>query len=107
MEADAQALATRQDLKDAIEPLKNAIEPLTQDLAMLRTEMSHQYDDLKESIRDVQTELLKAFYNYGQTNDLKMKDLENADFSFRQRLSVAEARITELERRINTPPPSN
>ena len=31
---------------------------------MLRAELGHSFDDLKESFRDAQTELLKAFYNY-------------------------------------------
>jgi len=50
--------------------MDNGHEPATKaDLTELRTELEqlraeshHAYDDLKETMRDVQTELLKAFY---------------------------------------------
>jgi hypothetical protein len=67
--------------------------------------MQHQYDDLKETLRDVQTELLKAFYNFAQSVELKLKDGEVADFLTKQRMTVIETRQTEMERRLNTPPP--
>jgi hypothetical protein len=38
-----------------------------QDIQMLRSEFQHGFDELKETVRDAQTELLKAFYNYAQT----------------------------------------
>lgn len=60
---DATAPATKRDLADARAELKADIAETS---AMLRAEMHHQYDDLKETIRDVQTEMLKAFYNYAQ-----------------------------------------
>ena len=78
---------------------------LAQDVVQLRTEMQHQYDDLKETLRDVQTELLKAFYNFAQSVELKLKDGEVADFLTKQRMTVIETRQTEMERRLNTPPP--
>ena len=37
------------------------------DVAQLRSEMQHQFDELKETMRDVRTEILKAFYGYTQT----------------------------------------
>ena len=36
------------------------------DIAEIRTEMGAMEERLIEAFRDVQTELLKAFYNYGQ-----------------------------------------
>src|SRR5258708_1203183 len=75
-----------------------------ENLAMLRSEMQHLHDDVIETMRDVQTELLKAFYNYAQTTDIKLKDGEAADFMARQRLTAAESRITEIEKRLNMPP---
>ena len=42
--------------------MENGHEPATkQDIVMLRSEMQHAFDDLKETFRDTQTELLKAF----------------------------------------------
>jgi hypothetical protein len=52
----------------------------------------------------VQTELLKAFYSFAQSTEVKLKDSEVADFMLRQRLTVAESRITEIEKRLNMPP---
>jgi len=37
------------------------------DVAQLRSEMQRQFDELRETMRDVQTEILKAFYGYTQT----------------------------------------
>jgi len=50
---DLNAPATKGDLQGGVE--------------QLRSEMNHQYDDLKETLRDVQTEILRAFYGYTQT----------------------------------------
>jgi hypothetical protein len=54
--------ATKQDLAELKSDLK-------QEIGMLRSEMQHTSDDLKEAFRDGQTELLKAFYNYSRNND--------------------------------------
>jgi len=35
-----------------------------QDIEQLRSEFGHGFDDLKETMRDVQTEILKAFNGY-------------------------------------------
>jgi hypothetical protein len=39
----------------------------------LRSEFQHGFDDLKETLRDVQTELLKAFYAFAQSTDAKLR----------------------------------
>jgi len=59
---------------------------------------------LTEAFRDVQTELLKAFYSFASTTDAKLKDAETSDIALRQRLSVLETRMTEVEKRLNFPP---
>ena len=89
--------ATRQD----IEQLR--IET-RQDIEQLRSEFHHGFDDLKEAMRDVQTELLKAFYGYTQTTDVKLKEAETSDIGLRQRLTVVEERLLEVEKRLNFPP---
>jgi hypothetical protein len=77
---------------------------LRQDVEQSRSEFNHGFDDLRETLRDVQTELLKAFYSFAQSTEVKLKDSEVADFMLRQRLTVAESRITEIEKRLNMPP---
>jgi hypothetical protein len=54
---DANAAATKGDLHSAVE--------------QLRSEMQHQFDELKETMRDSQTEILKAFY---ATHRLRMRN---------------------------------
>jgi uncharacterized protein YicC (UPF0701 family) len=87
---DLNAPATKGDLQGAVE--------------QLRSEMNHQYDDLKETLRDVQTEILRAFYGYTQTTDAKLKEGEQSDIALRQRLTAVESRILEVEKRLNMPP---
>lgn len=77
---------------------------LKQDIEQLRSEFQHGFDELKETMRDGQTELLKAFYSFAQSTEVKLKDTEVAEFMLRQRLSVVESRITEIEKRLNMPP---
>jgi hypothetical protein len=87
---DSNAPVTKADLQGAIE--------------QLRSEMQHQYDDLKETMRDVQTEILRAFYGYTQTTDAKLKESEQSDVALRQRLTAVESRVLEVEKRLNMPP---
>jgi hypothetical protein len=52
--------------------MENGHEPATKaDLTQLgdqlRSEFQHGFDDLKETLRDVQTELLRAFYSFAQS----------------------------------------
>ena len=45
--------------------MENGREPASkQDIEQLRSEFHHEFDELKETIRDVQTEILRAFYGY-------------------------------------------
>jgi chromosome segregation ATPase len=87
---DLNVPATKGDLQGAVE--------------QLRSEMQHQFDELKETLRDSQTEVLKAFYGYTQTTDAKLKETEQSDIALRQRLNAVESRILEVEKRLNMPP---
>ena len=77
---------------------------LMQQGEQLRSEFQHGFDDLKEAMRDGQTEILRAFYSYAQSADAKMKETEIADMMLRQRLTAVESRLTEVEKRLNLPP---
>lgn len=79
--------------------------PVTkQDLQQFRSEFQHGFDDLKKTVRDVETELLKAFYAFAQSTDAKLKESEISDMLLRQRLTAVEFRLTEVEKRLNLPP---
>jgi hypothetical protein len=58
MDNDRNAPATKGDIAD-----------VKQEIAMVRSEMQHSFDHLTETMRDGQTELLKAFYGYTQSNN--------------------------------------
>ena len=88
MDNDRSAPATKGDVQD------------------LRTELKAMEDRLVEAFRDGQTELLKAFYNYAQTNDERAASTEAESASLKKRLAIAESRITDIERRLNWPPPT-
>lgn len=111
--------ATKQDIGELRTELKQDVgelrAELKQDIGELRTELrqtaeqlhsefQHGFDDLKETVRDLQTELLKAFYSFAQSTDAKLKDTENSDIALRQRLTAVEFRVTEIEKRMNLPP---
>jgi hypothetical protein len=49
---------------------------LKENVAMLRSELQHGFDDLKETLRDTQTELLKAFYSFTTTNQQRLTQVE-------------------------------
>jgi hypothetical protein len=68
------APATKQDLVE----VRQGIAELKQELAMNRSESQHMYDDLTETVRDNQTELLRAFYNIANTHNTRLSDLEGA-----------------------------
>ncbi|MGD0001887.1 MAG: hypothetical protein ABSE21_17450 [Bryobacteraceae bacterium] len=78
------------------------------DLETLRSELHDHMTELRsgltEQMRDVQTELLRAFYSYAQSADTKLKEGEIADFTIRQRVTTVESRLTEIEKRLNLPP---
>ena len=97
---DLNAPATKGDLQQ----LRSESGQLRTEFEQLRSEMSHQFDDLKEAFRDGQTEILKAFYGYTQTTDAKLKESDQADYALRQRLTVVESRLLEVEKRLNMPP---
>ncbi len=101
---DLNAPATKGDLQQLRSEFGELRSETQQQFEQLRSEMSHQFDDLKEAFRDGQTEILKAFYGYTQTTDAKLKESDQADYALRQRLTVVESRLLEVEKRLNMPP---
>jgi len=65
---DEHTPATKADLAELQAQLRAEIKEGSE---QTRAEFHHEFDDLKELIRDSQTEILKAFYGYAQTTDAK------------------------------------
>ena len=75
------------------------------DLAELETRIETRIvDRLTETVRDVQTELLKAFYNFADTNNKRIAQNEVNEVALRSRVETLERRVMELEHRLNMPP---
>ena len=59
----------RSEVRSEFGHVRSGMEQLRSEMEQLRSEVHHGYDDLKETMRDVQTEILRAFYGYTQTTD--------------------------------------
>jgi hypothetical protein len=59
--------------------------------------------ELVKTMRDSQTELLKAFYNVTESNHQRVNQLEGNQAALLKRIGVLEDRLLELERRIIVP----
>jgi hypothetical protein len=101
MEIDRNATATKGDLQDLKDELKGDMQGLRDEL---KGDIQGLRDELLEAFRDSQTEMLRAFYSFAQSADVKFKETELADIMLRQRLTVVESRLTEVEKRLNLPP---
>ena len=90
-----------------VKSMEDGNEPATkQDLAEVRTELRAMEGRLIEAFRDSQTELLKAFYTFTESNRQRVGQLEGNQASLINRVGTLEDRMTDLERRIITPPPA-
>ena len=79
-------------------------EPATkQDIAEVRTEMKAMEDRLIEAFRDSQTELLKAFYGFTESNRQRVAQLEGNQGALITRIGTLEDRVTDLERKVIFP----
>src|ERR1017187_7630785 len=93
------APATKADIAELRQELISLEGRLNERHEILRTEVAHGYHDLKESMRDMQTELLKVFYNFGVSNSKRLTEIEGNEAALRSRLATIEDRLTDLERR--------
>ena len=70
------------------------------DLAKLKAEI---IEALHEDIHDSETRLLKAFYTYAEATQKHLVDLDKSDGSIRDRLGALEARLINVEKRLDLP----
>ena len=77
---------------------------LNERVEILRAEMQHSLQDLNETIRDVETKLLKAFYGFAESNNKRVIQIESDQAAIRSRLGTLEDRVLEVEKRLNMPP---
>ena len=99
--------ATKKDVERLESKLDQSVKDLEsnldQSVQQLRAEASHNYNDLVERITDSETRLLKAFYSVAESNQKRLDSMDRNDAGVKDRLSVLEARVTEVEKRLNMP----
>jgi hypothetical protein len=66
--------------------------------------MAQMGDDLRESRRDIQTEMRKAFYSFAESNQLRLASIETESEGMKKRLGILEERVFRLEQKSNQPP---
>lgn len=101
---DRNAPATKGDLADVRTELKAEIAEVRTEIALQRSEATHQYHDVVERISDSETRLLKAFYDFAQSNQKRVTELEGNEAAIRSRLATIEDRLLNVEKRLNMPP---
>jgi hypothetical protein len=96
------------DLTDLESRLTNSVNArfakVEESIEILRSEMNHQYRELVERISDTQTEVLRAFYSFAQTNNKRVLEVEGNEAALRSRVGTLEDRVLEIEKRLNLPP---
>ena len=90
MASDRNAPATKGDLEDLELRLKG--------------DMSGLESRITENMRDMQTELLKAFYGFTESVQSRFKAQDDTEAGLKNRLTVLEGRLLEVEKRLNMPP---
>ena len=55
-------------------------------------------------MRDIETRILKGFYNFAETNNKRIAQNEVNEVAQRSRLETLERRVMEIEHRLNMPP---
>ena len=69
----------------------------------LRSEIRAQKDDLLDSMRQIETNLLTEFHRYAKSQNARVHNVEVSEHDMKLRLSVLEDRVLALETRS---PPS-
>ena len=92
---------TRAELKIELEATKAELK------AELKTELVALRAELQDSIRDSQTEILRAIHGYVEASEARLVRLERNDktraeteFDVNRRLAALEVRLFEIERRL-------
>ncbi len=102
--------ASKQDLAELERRLTKATVELESRLTKAMVDLENRLENrltegFQEAVHDSETRLLKAFYSYAEAAQKHFVDLERSDLSLRERMGIMDARITDLERRLNMPPP--
>ena len=84
---------TKADLVAALAGFRKEIKA---DMAVLRVELR---DELTETMRQIETNLLTEFHRYGKGQQIRLHSLETRDAGVIERLAIIEERLLHLESR--------
>lgn len=82
---------------------KADIRALDEKVSALDEKLQATKDQLVEAFRDIQTELLKAFYSFAESNRQRVTQLEFNEAALIARVGTLEDRLLTLERKVNFP----
>ena len=106
MADDENASATKRDLALVTKDLA----VVTKGLAALESRLDVRMDSLSEQMRDMQTELLKAFLPWQEQVRMQFRELEvntgNSVTTVKERMNILERRLWEIEKRLLMNPPA-
>jgi hypothetical protein len=92
--------ATKQDIAD-LRNLFSAIAAETQAREeRIAAAAQAREERIVETMRDIETHLVKEFINFVRSNDERLRAAENADAHNANRLATLEMRVTELELKL-------
>jgi hypothetical protein len=101
--------ATKADLIALEERLKTESialeERLNSDMTAREQRLHQKMDELTENFRDMRTEMLKAFYAFAETNQARLTATERETAALKERMSMMESRLIQVEKRLNMPLP--
>ncbi len=92
---DRNAPATKGDIAELEQKFEEKFD-------QLRGEMNHGYADLAERISDSEGRLLKAFYDFAQSNQKRTSEVEFDQGSMRSRLATIEDRLLQVSKSAST-----
>jgi len=85
--------ATKTDLKALREELKG-------DMGALERRLTEAF---QEAIHDAETKLLKAFYEYAESNRLRIITVETATTTLSKRVEIVEGKLLAIEKKLDLP----
>ena len=68
-----------------------------------KTDLKGLRDELVEAIHDAETKLLKAFYDYAESNRLRMVTIEVEETNLSKRLAIVEDKLLAIEKKLDLP----
>ena len=102
MEGNGNAPVTRADLEEFRRELVRQIGETVSE--MIDTRIRQSEEKFAERLHDTETKLLKAFYQYQEHTDVRMRkmsaDISNMDTASELRINNLERRVIEIERKF-------